>query len=77
MPNLKPPITTTSSVISYRESILKAIPKTSNFNPLMTIYLTDTTTPHEIQIASWYKLCASKLQQAENLGIVVEGNLNQ
>jgi dihydroorotase len=52
MPNLKPPITTTSSAISYRESILKAVPKTSNFTPLMTLYLTDVTTPHEIQLAS-------------------------
>ncbi|XP_045820503.1 dihydroorotase, mitochondrial-like isoform X2 [Trifolium pratense] len=51
MPNLKPPITTTSSAISYRESILKAVPKTSNFTPLMTLYLTDVTTPHEIQLA--------------------------
>lgn len=52
MPNLKPPITTTASAISYRESILKAIPKTSNFTPLMTLYLTDVTSPHEIQLAS-------------------------
>uniref|UniRef100_A0A0R0JV11 Dihydroorotase, mitochondrial n=5 Tax=Glycine subgen. Soja TaxID=1462606 RepID=A0A0R0JV11_SOYBN len=51
MPNLKPPITTTSAAVAYRESILKAIPKDSNFNPLMTLYLTDMTTPDEIKLA--------------------------
>lgn len=52
MPNLKPPITTTAAAIAYRESILKAIPKNSNFTPLMTLYLTDMTTPDEIKLAS-------------------------
>jgi len=52
MPNLKPPITTTSAAVTYRESILKAIPRDSNFTPLMTLYLTDLTTPDEIKLAS-------------------------
>jgi len=52
MPNLKPPVTTTSSAVAYRESILKAIPANSNFTPLMTLYLTDMTTPDEIKHAS-------------------------
>ncbi|CAL0304091.1 unnamed protein product [Lupinus luteus] len=51
MPNLKPPITTTAAAVSYRHSILKAIPKDSNFTPLMTLYLTDITTPDEIKLA--------------------------
>ncbi|KAG2397204.1 Dihydroorotase protein [Vigna angularis] len=51
MPNLKPPITTTSAAVTYRESILKAIPTDSNFTPLMTLYLTDLTTPDEIKLA--------------------------
>ncbi|KAJ1389763.1 Metal-dependent hydrolase [Sesbania bispinosa] len=51
MPNLKPPITTTAAAIAYRESILKAIPKDSNFTPLMTLYLTDNTTRDEIKLA--------------------------
>ncbi|KAK7281746.1 hypothetical protein RIF29_09993 [Crotalaria pallida] len=51
MPNLKPPVTTTASAVSYRESILKAIPKDSNFNPLMTLYLTDMTSREEIKFA--------------------------
>ncbi|CAL5403684.1 unnamed protein product [Camellia sinensis] len=44
MPNLKPPIKTTAAAVAYRESILKALPANSDFIPLMTLYLTDTTT---------------------------------
>ncbi|KAL6530684.1 Dihydroorotate dehydrogenase (fumarate) [Orobanche gracilis] len=51
MPNLKPPVTTTAAAVSYRESILKAIPIDSNFNPLMTLYLTDMTSRDEIKLA--------------------------
>ncbi|XP_012074721.1 dihydroorotase, mitochondrial isoform X2 [Jatropha curcas] len=51
MPNLKPPITTTAAAVAYRESILKALPANSNFTPLMTLYLTDSTSPEEIKLA--------------------------
>ncbi|XVF14580.1 hypothetical protein REPUB_Repub09cG0073200 [Reevesia pubescens] len=51
MPNLRPPITTTAAAIAYRESILKAVPADSNFTPLMTLYLTDKTSPDEIKLA--------------------------
>lgn len=52
MPNLKPPVKTTAAAMSYRESILKAIPTNCDFTPLMTLYLTDTTSPEEIKLAS-------------------------
>ncbi|KAI8008217.1 hypothetical protein LOK49_LG07G02174 [Camellia lanceoleosa] len=52
MPNLKPPIKTTAAAVAYRESILKALPANSDFIPLMTLYLTDTTTHEEIKLAS-------------------------
>ncbi|XP_062007637.1 dihydroorotase, mitochondrial isoform X1 [Rosa rugosa] len=51
MPNLKPPVTTTAAAVAYRESILKALPSGSGFTPLMTLYLTDTTSPKEIKLA--------------------------
>ncbi|KAF4386483.1 hypothetical protein G4B88_006739 [Cannabis sativa] len=51
MPNLKPPITTTVAAMAYQESILKALPAGSTFTPLMTLYLTDTTSPTEIKLA--------------------------
>ncbi|XP_057506203.1 dihydroorotase, mitochondrial-like isoform X2 [Actinidia eriantha] len=51
MPNLKPPIKTTPAAVAYRETILKALPVNSEFTPLMTLYLTDTTRPEEIKLA--------------------------
>ncbi|KAF7822977.1 dihydroorotase, mitochondrial isoform X1 [Senna tora] len=51
MPNLKPPITSTAAAVAYRESILKVLPKDSNFTPLMTLYLTDVTSRDEIKLA--------------------------
>lgn len=52
MPNLRPPITTTAAAVSYRESIVRALPADSSFEPLMTLYLTDSTQPDEIKLAS-------------------------
>ena len=51
MPNLKPPITTTAQAHAYRTRILAALPASSKFQPLMTLYLTDSTTAQEIQRA--------------------------
>ncbi len=48
MPNLKPPVTTTELVLAYRSRILAAVPVGMNFNPLLTLYLTDNTAPIEI-----------------------------
>jgi dihydroorotase len=48
MPNLKPPITTTAQALAYRERILAALPEGQTFTPLMTLYLTNATTPDEI-----------------------------
>lgn len=48
MPNLKPPVTTTERALAYRQRIMAALPDGANFNPLMTLYLTDDTAPQEI-----------------------------
>ncbi len=48
MPNLKPPVTTTAQALAYRERILAALPEGQTFAPLMTLYLTNATTPDEI-----------------------------
>jgi dihydroorotase len=48
MPNLKPPVTTTAAARAYRERIVDALPAGSTFEPLMTLYLTDETSPEEI-----------------------------
>ena len=51
MPNLRPPITTTELAAAYRQRILDVLPKGLNFEPLMTLYLTDNTTADEIKKA--------------------------
>lgn len=51
MPNLWPPVTTTEQAQAYRSRILSALPDGSEFEPLMTLYLTDNTQPSEIEKA--------------------------
>lgn len=48
MPNLRPPVTTTELAIAYRQRILDALPAGMQFEPLMTLYLTDNTSEDEI-----------------------------
>ncbi|MGB6977223.1 MAG: dihydroorotase [Gammaproteobacteria bacterium] len=51
MPNLTPPITSIELAKSYRQRILAAVPAGQTFQPLMTLYLTDQTTPEWVQQA--------------------------
>ena len=51
MPNLKQPVTAVPQALEYRERILAALPPGTAFTPLMTLYLTDHTTPAEIRHA--------------------------
>ncbi len=51
MPNLRPPVTTTAQALAYRARILEAVPDGLDFQPLMTLYLTDQTPPDEIRRA--------------------------
>jgi dihydroorotase len=54
MPNLSPPVTTTADALAYRDRILKRVPSDvpeGAFTPLMTLYLTDNTSPEEIRKA--------------------------
>jgi dihydroorotase len=64
MPNLKPPVTTAAQAIAYRERILAAVPKGLGFEPLMTLYLTDTLPPDEIARAQAAGVVALKLYPA-------------
>ncbi len=52
MPNLTPPVTTVALAEAYRQRILAAMPTGSSFTPLMTLYLTESTTRQEIQRAA-------------------------
>jgi dihydroorotase len=48
MPNLKPPVTTTALALHYRDRILGELDDDVQFEPLMTLYLTDNTPAEEI-----------------------------
>ena len=48
MPNLQPPVTTSKQATDYRRRILAALPREADFEPLMTLYLTDNTRTDEI-----------------------------
>ena len=51
MPNLKNPVTTVEQARHYREQICQHIPQGCTFTPLMTLYLSDTTTSADIKAA--------------------------
>ena len=48
MPNLSPPIATTADAAAYRQRIMAALPNGSTFQPLMVLYLTDSTDPEDV-----------------------------
>ena len=52
MPNTVPPVRTTHEAGAYREKILAAVPEGVSFEPQMTLYLTDNTSPAEIEAAA-------------------------
>jgi len=64
MPNLKPPITTATQALAYRQRILGAVPAGVAFEPLMTLYLTDALPPEEIRRAADAGVAAVKLYPA-------------
>ncbi len=64
MPNLRPPVTTTSAALAYRARILAAVPAGLAFQPLMTLYLTDNLPPDEIWRAQDAGVVALKLYPA-------------
>lgn len=63
MPNLVPPVTDASMAMAYRERILAAAADTG-FDPLMTLYLTESTTPETIREAKAAGVIAAKLYPA-------------
>ncbi len=64
MPNLRPPVTTAAAAAAYRERIVAALPEGSDFEPLMTLYLTDLLPPDEIRRAKEAGVVAVKLYPA-------------
>lgn len=64
MPNLVPPVTNATEADQYRTRILAARPEGSSFEPLMTLYLTNETTPEIIREAAERNVTAVKLYPA-------------
>ena len=63
MPNTGPPITHAEMALSYKNRILSACER-SDFEPLMTIYLTDKTSKQDIEQAKQAGVVAGKLYPA-------------
>lgn len=64
MPNLVPPITTAELALQYGERVRAAVPDGATFEPLMTCYLTDNTTPEDVYAAHAAGVIAYKLYPA-------------
>ena len=64
MPNLRPPVTTAAQALAYCDRILAAVPAGLDFQPLMTLYLTDNLPPEEIVRAREAGVVAAKLYPA-------------
>jgi len=65
MPNLSPPVTTCKIALAYRERILAALPVELQFQPMMTLYLTDNSKIDDIRQASTSEyIVAAKLYPA-------------
>jgi dihydroorotase len=69
MPNLRPPCSTAAQALAYKARILAAVPPSLKnqgvqFEPLMTLYLTDNLAPDEIQRAKDAGVVAAKLYPA-------------
>jgi dihydroorotase len=64
MPNLRPPIVRVEQALAYRDRIVAALPLGASFEPLMTLYLTDSTPPQEMLRAREAGIVALKLYPA-------------
>ncbi|MFK7945534.1 MAG: dihydroorotase, partial [Paracoccaceae bacterium] len=51
MPNLVPPVVTRDDAVGYRDRIAAVTPPGA-FQPLMTLYLTETTDPEDVAAAA-------------------------
>lgn len=66
MPNLVPPVTTSALAMAYKQRIEGAVPDAyrGSFTPLMTMYLTDNTTPEDVREAKERGVVAFKMYPA-------------
>jgi len=72
MPNLKPPVTTAAQALAYRDRIRAAVPSGAQFEPLMTLYLTDNLPADEVRRAKEAGVVALKLSTLLGQQVIVE-----
>ena len=51
MPNLVPPVVSAADAAAYRDRIMAALPEGADFEPLLTLYLTEDTDPDDVAAA--------------------------
>ncbi|WP_158971331.1 dihydroorotase [Paraglaciecola sp. L3A3] len=64
MPNLVPPVTSAKMAMDYKQRILSAAPQGTEFEPLMTLFLTNQTSVQDIIEAKQAGVVAAKLYPA-------------
>lgn len=64
MPNLVPPVLNAAQALEYKSRIQQNTPAGAQFEPLMVLYLTDRTTPADIEAAKAAGVVACKLYPA-------------
>lgn len=64
MPNLVPPVVNAEMAMAYKDRILAARPEGSDFQPLMTLYLTNSTSAQDIIDAKNAGVTAAKFYPA-------------
>ena len=65
MPNLQPALTSVTSVLAYRERIIKAIPADLDFTPYMTLYLNEKVPLAELtELKKYPMIVGAKLYPA-------------
>ncbi len=64
MPNLVPPVVNAQMALDYQSRIMAALPADSDFQPLMTLYLTNQTSQQDIITAKSSGVVAAKLYPA-------------
>ncbi|MDU0352662.1 dihydroorotase [Paraglaciecola aquimarina] len=64
MPNLVPPVTNAKMAVDYKKRIMSAVPDGSEFEPLMTLFLTNQTSVQDIAEAKQAGVIAAKLYPA-------------
>jgi dihydroorotase len=71
MPNLVPPVVNAKLAMEYKARILKARPQGSNFEPLMTLFLTNQTTKQDIIDAKNSGVIAVKFDEMQKQGLLL------